>query len=91
MQVEIGIGGAERGQELRQDVRRNGWNDAKPQRPCEHAPGMPRVIGKIADAGKDLPSPARDFFALRRELRAGSRALDQRRAQLLLKLLNLHG
>ena len=91
MQVEIGIGGAQCGQEFRQNVGRNGWNDAKPQRPAQHAPGMPRVIAEIADAGEDLPSPPRDFFALRRELRARSRALDQHRAQLLLKLLNLHG
>ncbi len=59
--------------------------------PRKHAPAMARVIGQIPDAGKDLPGPARNLLARWRELRAGSRALDEHHAQFLLKLLDLHG
>src|SRR5271165_4039791 len=90
MQIKARMLRSERREELRQDIRRDGGNDAELQSPGENACAVAGVVGKVADAGQDRSDAARNLHALRRELRASSRPLDQDGPDLFLQLLNLH-
>ncbi len=90
VQLELGIGLAEKRQQRRKHVGRDRGDDAQAQGARQHAA---RVMGKgneVADVAQDARGARGDLEALVGELDTGAGALDEHETEALLELVYLH-
>lgn len=87
---QVGVGGVQPRQHLRQQIRADRRNDSEPERPGEHPVAMAREIGQILDREQDLARPPCDFLAGSGQEHAARGPLDQDHAEQRLELPYLH-
>ncbi len=63
MQIEIGIGGADQRQKLRQQIGRDGGNGAEAQRAGEAAGELARAVDEVVDVGEHAGGALGDLAA----------------------------
>ena len=78
MGLEVGIAPGELGHEPRQEIGRDGGNEAEPQRPGEPLVRCARQIAELVHGTQDVPDPACQRLSERGEADASGAALEQR-------------
>ena len=91
LQLDMRMTAGQRRQDARQEIRRDGGDDAEAERSAHHLAGMPAVVEEIPCLGQDALRPAGDLPPFRCQADAGGTALHQGDAKDRLQLAHLHG
>jgi hypothetical protein len=90
-ELQIGKAFAQERERLGQYIGRDRRNDSEGQRPAQRFRAVAGIVHEIARRIENLHGAAMHFLAQRRELDIVAAPLDQRRAELRLEFLDLHG